>query len=105
MSATAIRDCTCLGHLGRQDTDRIISIFVASPRVARVSTVTFAIVGIMSNKCHQCTRALMKLIEKLGNKLKLYQIVLKGRIFSCVRPFYERAVGNLDRSMHRSLWV
>jgi hypothetical protein len=29
----------------------------------------------------------------------------RGRIFSHVRPFYERAVSNLDRSMHRSLWV
>ncbi len=27
------------------------------------------------------------------------------RIFSCVRPFYERAVSNLDRSMHISLWA
>jgi hypothetical protein len=30
---------------------------------------------------------------------------LRGRIFSCVQPFYEQAVSNLDRSMHRSLWV
>ncbi len=29
----------------------------------------------------------------------------KGRIFSRERPFYERAVSNLERSMHRSLWV
>jgi hypothetical protein len=29
----------------------------------------------------------------------------RGRIFSRVQPFYERAVSNLDRSMHRSLWV
>ncbi len=29
----------------------------------------------------------------------------RGRIFSCVRPFNERAVSNPDRSMHRSLWV
>jgi hypothetical protein len=32
----------------------------------------------------------------------------KGRIFSRVthvRPFYERAVSDLDRSMDRSLWV
>jgi hypothetical protein len=29
----------------------------------------------------------------------------RGRIFSHVRPFYERAVSDLDRSMHRSLWV
>jgi hypothetical protein len=28
-----------------------------------------------------------------------------GCIFRCVRPFYERAVSDLDRSMHRSLWV
>ncbi len=26
LSATVTRDCTCLGHLGQQDTDRIISI-------------------------------------------------------------------------------
>ncbi len=30
--------CTCLGHLGRRDRDRIISISVASPRVAKTST-------------------------------------------------------------------
>jgi hypothetical protein len=29
----------------------------------------------------------------------------KCRIFSCERPFYERAVSNLERSMHISLWV
>jgi len=28
-----------------------------------------------------------------------------GRIFSCVRPSYERAVSYLDRSMHISLWT
>ncbi len=28
-----------------------------------------------------------------------------GHIFSHVRPFYEWAVSNLDRSMRRSLWV
>ncbi len=26
-------------------------------------------------------------------------------IFSCVRPSYEQAVSDLDRSMHISLWV
>jgi hypothetical protein len=30
--------------------------------------------------------------------------VPRGRIFSRVRPFYEWAVSDLDRSMHRSLW-
>ncbi len=29
----------------------------------------------------------------------------RGHIFSQVRPFYERAVGDLVRSMHKSLWV
>ncbi len=29
----------------------------------------------------------------------------RGCIFSHVRPFYERAVSDLDRSMYRSLWI
>jgi hypothetical protein len=39
---------------------------------------------------------------------KLFHPIWKriwGRIFNSVRPFYERAVSNLDRSMHRSLWA
>ncbi len=28
-----------------------------------------------------------------------------SRIFSRMRPFYEQAVGDLDRSLQRSLWV
>ncbi len=35
----------------------------------------------------------------------LYDIGPRGRIYSQVRPFYEIAVSNLDRSMHTSLWV
>ncbi len=31
--------------------------------------------------------------------------VTRGHIFSCVQPFYEQAVSDLDRSTHRSLWV
>ncbi len=31
--------------------------------------------------------------------------VSRGRIFSCVRPFYERALSDLYRSLHRSLQV
>ncbi len=31
--------------------------------------------------------------------------IFRGRIFSCVQPFYERAVSDLDRSVHRSYWV
>ncbi len=43
----------------------------------------------------------------LGTHLvsKLLGCVARVRIFSHVRPFYERAVSNLDRFMHRSLWV
>ncbi len=40
-----------------------------------------------------------------NNLALLSQRVFWGRIFSCVWPFYERAVSNQDRSMHRSLWV
>ncbi len=29
----------------------------------------------------------------------------RGHIFSCVQPFYERAVSDQDRSLQRSLWV
>ncbi len=39
MPATVTRDCTHLGHLGRCDRDRIIFIFVASLKEAKVSTV------------------------------------------------------------------
>jgi hypothetical protein len=38
MPATATDDshyCTCLGHLGRYDTDRIVSIYVMLPKVAK----------------------------------------------------------------------
>ncbi len=30
--------CACLGHLGRCDTDRIISIYIVPPKVAKEST-------------------------------------------------------------------
>jgi hypothetical protein len=33
------------------------------------------------------------------------KILSRGRIYSHVRPFHERAVSDLDRSMHRSLWA
>jgi hypothetical protein len=40
MPAAAMRDCTHFGHLGWHNRDRIIFIFVASPKEAKVSTVT-----------------------------------------------------------------
>jgi len=36
-SVTATLDCTCLGHLGWCNTDRIVSIYVALPKVAKAS--------------------------------------------------------------------
>jgi len=36
---TATLDCTCLGHLGRCDTDKIVSIHVAPPKVANANTM------------------------------------------------------------------
>ncbi len=41
----------------------------------------------------------------LKTKMKETAIVSKGHIFSYVQPFYERALSNLERSMHRSLGV
>ncbi len=35
--ATATLDCTCLGHLGQCDTDRIVSIYATPPKVAKAS--------------------------------------------------------------------
>ncbi len=49
-----------------------------------------------------------------SRSFSLYKIIVwmfgsdkhsRGRIFSHVRPLYEWAVSDLDRSMHRSLWV
>jgi hypothetical protein len=42
-------------------------------------------------------------MRKLG-KFKIKSVLMyRGRIFSRVRPFYERVVSELDRSMHRYL--
>jgi hypothetical protein len=37
MPTIATYDCTCHGHLGRCDTDRIISICIVSPKVTKAS--------------------------------------------------------------------
>jgi hypothetical protein len=42
--------------------------------------------------------------EELAS-LDRYRTGARGLIFSCVQPFYERAVSDLDRPMHRFLWV
>ncbi len=47
-----------------------------------------------------------KWIQKVKkNFFWLLILAALGHILSCVRPFYERAVSDLERSMHRSLWV
>ncbi len=38
LQATVTPDCTCLGHLGRCDIDRIISNSVTLPKVVKAST-------------------------------------------------------------------
>ncbi len=43
--------------------------------------------------------------ESFGLNVEKFLSDNRGRIFSCVRPFYEQAVSDLDWSMHRSLWV
>jgi hypothetical protein len=43
-----------------------------------------------------------KLILRMDERKELKS---RGRIFSHVRPSYERAVGDLERSMNISLWV
>ncbi len=45
-------------------------------------------------------------LEKTQWKVAIIDIrVTRVCIFSCVRPFYEWAVSNLERYMNRSLWV
>ncbi len=44
------RLCTSLGHLGWRNTDRIISICVASTRVAKANTPLVAVAGIITLK-------------------------------------------------------
>jgi hypothetical protein len=41
--------------------------------------------------------------KNLGMSLR--GMAIRDRICGHVRPFYERAMSDLDSSMHRSLWV
>ncbi len=50
--------------------------------------------------------------HKVLNNAELIKACIKLKLFidlrpcfCCVRPFYEQAVSDLDRSMHRSLWI
>ncbi len=44
---------TCHGHLGRRDTDRIVSIYVATPKVVKASKEG-DIAGVFAYKFRQC---------------------------------------------------
>jgi hypothetical protein len=50
-------------------------------------------------------RLLPKVSSKPFSLLKYMLRMARGCIFSRVRPLYEQAVSDLDRSMHRSLCV
>ncbi len=50
------------------------------------------------------TQAYYGMAKKYYHKM-FYSTSPRARIFSCVQPFYERAVSDLDRSMRRYLWV
>jgi hypothetical protein len=48
MSAAATSVFTCLGHLGQRDTDRIFSIYVVPPKVAKAKLSHVAVAGIIA---------------------------------------------------------
>ncbi len=55
-----------------------------------------------------CSQLCQRVIHNGKHFISLFsetENAARGRIFSHVRPFYERAVSHLDRSMNRSLWV
>ncbi len=44
-------------------------------------------------------------ISTLRSRICVEKVWFLRQYFSCVQPFYERAVSNLDSSLHISLWV
>ncbi len=50
-------------------------------------------------------RVTIMLLENIYSAKLFYSTGHRSHIFSHVQPFYERAVSDLDRSMHRFLWV
>ncbi len=88
MQATVIRDsnyCTCLGHLGRRDTDRIISIVLSHVAVAD---------GFANNpgQCKQSINATFM------NKVKLTGWLSVSAIAFHVATFTGKAVGEVLHS-------
>jgi hypothetical protein len=62
--------------------------------------------AVIGNLGRSCLRVLLWALQKpFHHKSYLRRMIYRGRIFSHVRPFYEWAVSDVDRSMHRSLWV
>ncbi len=52
---TATVPAYLLGHLGYSNTDRIVSIYVAMPKVAKASTIRVAVAGISAGIITQCS--------------------------------------------------
>jgi hypothetical protein len=52
--------CTCLGHLGQQDTKRNHPICAVLPKVAKVSTYNVAANDVIAKKLCQCILTLME---------------------------------------------
>jgi hypothetical protein len=48
MTATATSVFSCLGHLGRRDTDRIVSICVTPPKVAKARLSHVTVAGVIA---------------------------------------------------------
>jgi hypothetical protein len=58
------RQCTCLGHLGHHDTDRIISICVLLDRVAKASTVVSLLLAFSSYTLCKWSYGLSLILKK-----------------------------------------
>jgi len=78
MLATMTYECTCLGHLGRPF--RIISIFVASPKVAKASIVMCHCCWHYRTELCQCKCSLMSnlVVFEVNPNLKLTLVQLIG---------------------------
>jgi hypothetical protein len=81
--------CTCHGHFGRCDTDRIVSIYVTTPKVAKASTIRVAVAGIITGVIALTfANGNTALLGKTQNKLECLYLV---RIFRLIQYLTLRA--------------
>ncbi len=80
---------TCLGHLGWRDTDRIISIYVMPPKVAKANTVVtvtwlscVAVADGFANKLCQCKQSIMDHLH--CQHLLVLMLVPATSVFTCL---------------------